>query len=248
MAKEIKCKPIRGRRSKNNNISITTEPTDGPVTRSKLKALSNRSSIDGLASSQDISMQPTPIKRGARSTRSMTRSPSPTNSVVSTASTTVVRNTLKRRGSNRIKKPSKVLSPTNIIEKSSVEELSKEQPNGDDSGTRYNLRSRRTTLKKDQVLDTLFETAASLTPSAAKKGRKPANNSKKNGLYKIDEAVADSKHSKSDENKNEFQFSNPHNARNIGKTAKYRSDSDSENHEKHKDGDSSFTFSPPHKK
>jgi hypothetical protein len=209
--------------------------TDGPVTRSKLKAQSNRSSMDG---SQDISFTPTPTpaRRGTRNTRSMTRSPSPTNSVISTASTTVARNTIKRRGSNRIKKPTIILSPTNILEQENV--ILEELNTSDTSSARYNLRSRlRTPQKsKDSVLETLAETAASLTTTTAvKKGRKSG---KKLTLYKIDEAI-DSGKMKNDEN-DEFQFSCPTNA-NVDSKKFNDNDNDDDG-----DHDSSFTFSPPH--
>lgn len=216
------------------------QSTDGPLTRSKLKGISNRSSIDGLASSsQEPSLHPTPVKRGTRNTRSMTRSPSPTNSLLSTASTTVARNAsnLKRRASNPIKKPSKVLEEHNIVEEEK-EETTK----------RYNLRSRRASIQtKDNVLDTLVETAANLAPKKVRKTVK-----RKNSLYKIDEAadnlIRQSKAESLKEIDNEFQFSNPRNA-NIDKTTnKYCSDnSDSEtNDKKAGKSDSSFTFSPPH--
>ena len=58
----------------------------------KIKAQSNRLSIDKIASSQEPSLPPAHQKRPLRNSRSMTRSSSPTNSVLSTAITTVAPN------------------------------------------------------------------------------------------------------------------------------------------------------------
>jgi hypothetical protein len=221
-----------GRKSKVAALAAAFEVdqlNDGPLTRSRIKAQSNRLSIDEIASSQEPSLPPTPQKRPLRNTRSMTRSPSPTNSVLSTASTTVAHNktkstTIKRRGSNSIKKPAKVLSPEIQITESSPTE-----------GKRYNLRNRKTLAPNKDLDETQLTTPV-------KKGRKTIN--RKNSLYKIDEAsdnlIKQHKAESLKENENEFFFSNPHDT-GIEKSAKNYRINQNENNK----GASSFTFSPP---
>ena len=227
-----------GGRRRKNVATLTAEfeardVNDGPLTRSRIKAQSSRTSIDG--SQEVLSLPPTPQKHAIRTTRSMTRSPSPTSSVISTASTTVA-HTIKqksiiRRGSAIVKKPTKFLSPTNAREiKSIEEELNTTE------GKRYNLRNRKSAAASYKDSDDSVE--ASTTP--VKKTRKTVN--RKNSLYKIDEAsdnlIKQHKAESLKESENGFTFSYPHNLT-IEKSNK-NYDNDNENK-------GSFTFSPPQK-
>ncbi len=208
------------------NFECSPNSTPGPVTRSKRKAQTQKPVSE--ENNYDYIIKTT----RTRATRSVTSSPpSPVKSVASSASTTVARNSLKRKGSNRIKKPT-IISPPTPRAEDHLESLDEEKPQEDtDDSKRYNLRTRIRTPQKYDEGD--YELA-----TVSKKIRR-ATTKKTASLYKIDETPDNAQHSQQ-----AFPFSNPNNFNFSSQTSESGSVAMSIGNSED-DANSSFTFSPP---
>jgi hypothetical protein len=214
-------------KAKLENLAFQQSPnsTPGPITRSKKKALTQQPTTN-----EDHYDDYFVSTTRTRATRSVTSSPpSPVKSVVSSASTTVARNSLKRKGSNRVKKPTTIISPTTPRAENSTEE--KRNVEETDDNKRYNLRTRIRTPQKYGEGDN--------DPTTTQKKVRRVTSKKTAGLYKIDETAVDST-----QQIQSFAFSNPNNFQFNSQTSESVPGTLSVDNSED-DANSPFTFSPP---